>query len=156
MGFEGLIYDLKKGVGLVRVKAASELGKLKDKKAATALKEALADSNMGVRSNAAFALGELGSKEAVPQLIRLLNDPEERVRKSAAKALGMIGTSEAVAPLIQALNHDASLIVRKSAIRSLDQISGPQAIKAVERAASDPDIIIANMAKKALENHQKK
>ena len=80
MGFEDLIYDLQKGLGLVRVKAASELGKLKDKKAAAALREALKDPNMGVRSNAAFALGELGSKEAVPQLLALLNDPEDRVR----------------------------------------------------------------------------
>ena len=155
MGFEKLIDDLKKGVGLVRVKAASELGKLKDKKAATALREALGDSNMGVRSNAAFALGELGSKEAVPQLLGLLNDPEERVRKSAVKALGMIGSSQAVASLIHALNHDASLIVRKSAIRSLGQIGGPQAMQAVKRAALDPDITLADMAKKAMENHQK-
>ena len=110
---------------------------------------------MGVRSNAAFALGELGSKEAVPQLLALLNDPHERVRKSGAKALGMIGAREAVAPLIQALNHDTSLIVRKSAIRSLGQIGGPQAMQAVEAAASDPDIIIADMAKKAMEDHQK-
>jgi HEAT repeat protein len=78
MGYAELIDDLKKGIGLVRVKAASELGKLKDKKAEKALIEALSDPNMGVRSNAAFALGELGSQEAGPRLMALLKDPENR------------------------------------------------------------------------------
>jgi HEAT repeat protein len=66
----------------------------------------------------------------------------------------MIGASEAVDPLIQTLNHDASQIVRKSAIRSLGQIGGPRAMQAVERSASDPDIILAHMAKKAMEKRK--
>jgi HEAT repeat protein len=67
----------------------------------------------------------------------------------------MVGAHEAVAPLIQTLNHDTSQIVRKSAIRSLGQLGGPQALQAVERAASNPDIMLANMAQKALEKLKK-
>jgi HEAT repeat protein len=89
-------------------------------------------------------------------LIALLKDPEERVRKSAVKALGMIGANKAVDPLIQTLDHDASQIVRKSAIRSLGQIGGPQAMRAVERAASYQDVILATMAQKAMEKLKKR
>jgi HEAT repeat protein len=117
--------------------------------------EALADPNLGVRGNAAFALGELGSPEAVPHLVTALKDPEERVRKSAVKALGMIGESKAVTPLIHILESDASLIVRKSAIRSLGQIGGEQAMKAVERFTSNPNSILATMAKQAMEKLKK-
>ena len=91
MSLERLISDLKNGLGMVRVNAAAELGKLKDKGAEQALIEALGDGNMAVRNNAAFSLGELRSHDAVPRLIAMFSDPEERVRKSAVKALGMIG-----------------------------------------------------------------
>jgi HEAT repeat protein len=149
MSLEDLMSDLKKGLGMARVNAAVELGKLKDKRAETALIEALNDKNMAVRNNAAFALGELGSNAAVPHLIDLLRVPEERVRKSAVKALGMIDAREAIDPLIHLLDSDKSHIVKKSAIRSLGQIGGPKALRAVEPFRDNPDAILADMAKKA-------
>jgi len=60
MSLENLMGDLKNGIGMARVNAAAELGKLKDKRAEKALIEALKDKNMAVRNNAAFALGSLG------------------------------------------------------------------------------------------------
>ena len=156
MSLEELINDLKKGLGMARVNAAVELGKLKDKQAEKALIEALIDKSMAVRNNAAFALGELGSNAAVPHLIDLLRVPEERVRKSAVKALGMIGAREAIDPLIHLLDSDKSHIVKKSAIRSLGQIGGPKAIRAVEPFLVSQDAILADMAKKAVEKIPKK
>ncbi len=156
MDIETLLSDLKNGLGMARVNAAVELGKLKDKKAEKALIEALNDKNMAVRHNAAFALGELGSQTAVPRLMDLLAAPEERVRKSAVKALGMIGAREAIDPLIHLLDSDKSHIVKKSAIRSLGQIGGPKALRAVERFETSPDAILAVMAKRAIEMIKKK
>ena len=155
MKFEDLENDLKKGVGLVRVNAAIELGKLKAREAIPALLEALKDPNMALRNNAAFALGEIGAGEAVPHLIDLLHDPEERVRKSAVKALGMICAREAVAPLIQVLDTEISRVVRKSAIRSLGQIGDSTGLSAVEQFVSHPDPTLADAAKKAVERLRK-
>ena len=151
MDVDGLINDLKHGIGMVRVKAAAELGKLKDKKSEQTLIDALGDDNLATRNNAAFALGELGSKIAVPRLISLLHDPEERVRKSVVKALGMIGAYDAEAALLKTLATDESRIVRKSAIRSLGQIGGPKTIAVVKPYLSDPDPLLSDMAKKAVE-----
>lgn len=155
MQFEDLVNDLKKGIGLVRVNAAVELGKLKDKNAVPALLVALKDPNMALRNNAAFALGEIGAGEAVPHLIDLLRDPEERVRKSVIKAMGMIRAREAVAPLIQVLDIEISRVVRKSAIRSLGQIGDSTALSAVERFVSHPDPALADAAKKSVERLRK-
>jgi HEAT repeat protein len=151
MDVDGLIKDMKYGIGMVRVNAAAELGKLKDRKSEQALIDALSDENLAVRNNAAFALGELGSRTAVPRLIFLLHDPEERVRKSVVKALGMIGAHDAEASLIQILATDESRIIRKSAIRSLGQIGGPNTLPAVKPYLSDPDPLLSDMAKKAVE-----
>jgi HEAT repeat protein len=151
MTFEDLENDLKKGIGLVRVNAAIELGKLRERRAIPALIEALKDPNMALRNNAAFALGEIGDCEAAPHLIELLRDPEERVRKSAIKALGMICAKDAVAPLVQLLDIDNSRVIRKSAIRSLGQIGDPKAFGAVERFVSHSDPTLADAAKKAVE-----
>jgi len=151
MQFENLVNDLKKGIGLVRVNAATELGRLRERRAVPALIESLKDPNMALRSNAAFALGEIGASEAAPRLIDLLRDPEERVRKSVVKALGMIRAKEAVAPLIQVLDADNSRVIRKSALRSLGQIGDPKAFGAVERFISHADPTLADAAKKASE-----
>jgi HEAT repeats/HEAT repeat len=151
MSLDDLMIDLKKGLGMARVNAAVGLGKLKDKRAENALIEALQDKNMAVRNNAAFALGELGSRAAVPNLIDLLSVSEERVRKSAVKALGMIGAREAIDPLIRLLDSDTSRVVKKSAIRSLGQIGGPKALRAVEPFKAGTDAVLADMAKKAVE-----
>jgi len=155
MTFEDLENDLKKGIGLVRVNAAIELGKLKDRKAIPALLVALKDPNMALRNNAAFALGEIGAGEAVPHLIDLLRDPEERVRKSVVKAMGMIRARETVAPLIQVLETEISRVVRKSAIRSLGQIGDSAALSVVERFVSHPDPTLADAAKKSVERLRK-
>jgi len=151
MRFEALVKDLERGIGLVRVNAATELGKLREKRAVPALIGALKDPNMALRNNAAFALGEIGAREAAPRLIDLLRDPEERVRKNAIKALGMICAREAVAPLVQVLDAEISRVIRKSAIRSLGQIGDPKALRAVERFVSHSDPALADAAKKAVE-----
>lgn len=156
MKYEDLIHDLKKGLGMSRVNAAAELGRLRDKRAEQALIEALDDKNMAVRNNAAFALGELASHAAVPHLLGLLQVAEERVCKSAVKALGMIGAREAADPLVHLLESDTSQVVKKSVIRSLGQIGGPKALQAVEPFKDNPDAILADMAKKAVEMITKK
>ena len=138
MSFENLIKDLENGLGMVRVNAAAELGKLKDKGAEKILIEALGDEIMAVRNNAAYSLGELGSHDAVPRLI---------------KALGMIGSREAISPIIQLLAVDRSPIVKKSAIRSLGQIGGTKALQAIEPFTSSPDVILAAVAKQAIEKN---
>ncbi len=150
MEVQELIKDLKNGIGMVRVNAATALGKIGGPQAENALIAVLGDQNMAVRSNAAFALGEMDAKAAASALLRLLQDPEERVRKSAVKALGLIRTKEAVAPLSDLLATEASRVVRKSIIRSLGQIGGPDALRSVTPFTTHGDSLLAETAKTAL------
>jgi len=60
--------------------------------AVPALREALADSAVDVRSVTALALERIGevAKPAVPDLVKVLMDESPEVRRAAARALGMI------------------------------------------------------------------
>ena len=61
----------------------------------------------------------------------------------------MIGSKDAVGRLALAI-EDASYIVRKNAVRSLGQIGGAAAEKAIERAVSDSHQMVSKMAAEAL------
>jgi HEAT repeat protein len=87
------------------------------------------------RVNAAVGLGKLKDKRAEKALIE---------------------AREAIDPLIRLLDSDASRVVKKSAIRSLGQIGGPKALRAVEPFKASTDAVLADMAKKAVEMTTKK
>src|SRR4051812_6919397 len=74
----------------VRVQAALVLGKLRDKRAVPALKQALKDENESVRGVAATSLGLIGDKSAANALLEATNDASEFVRSQAKKALEQV------------------------------------------------------------------
>ena len=93
--FEHVLARLSAALGddpeaLVRTRAASTLGQLKDPRAVPALINALQDSHSSVRSQAIHALGEIGDATAIAALGRLLGATESTQaaeRSSAVLAL---------------------------------------------------------------------
>lgn len=81
---------LKAADGPNRPEAFLALGKLKDRRAETALIAGLADSDWRNRMNAAMALGPLGGPAAAAALRPVLEDPELVVREWAARSLEMV------------------------------------------------------------------
>jgi hypothetical protein len=70
-----------------RGKAAQALGDLRDKRAISALIQALKDKDAGVRESAVDALGTIGGEEVIRPLMDALKDEDEDVREAAAEAL---------------------------------------------------------------------
>jgi HEAT repeat protein len=120
-------YDTVRGalthdVWIARRNAAWTLGALEDRRAVSALIEALTDREAGVREQAAWALGALDDSAAVDALVRALQDADARVRHQAAWALGAIDDATAVDALVGALT-DAAANVRSQAAWALGAIS---------------------------------
>jgi len=107
--------------GTTRADAAFQLGKIKDKRAVSALIDALKDEDNDARGEAARALGYICDASAVPALIRVLKDEDRHVRKGAAEALGEIGDGRSVSALIESLK-DENVNVQWEAARALRNI----------------------------------
>src|SRR5438046_2043910 len=87
-----------------RREAAQQLGVLHDKAAASALIEALSDTDAYVRVLAVRALGYLHATEATPQLVHLLQaDPESEVRENVILTFPLLGATDVVPALAAAI-----------------------------------------------------
>lgn len=82
-----LIHD---GDARVRMKAALDLGKTRNRRVRVPLEKALRDPSPQVRAAAAAALRVLGDPRAIPALERLSEDPEVAVRSQVQAALGAL------------------------------------------------------------------
>ncbi|HEY5907844.1 MAG TPA: HEAT repeat domain-containing protein, partial [Vicinamibacteria bacterium] len=91
--------------------------------AASALGQALADSETPVRVGAAMALDNMGpaAAPAVAALAKALRDPSLEVRQWAARALGSIGPAaeSAVPALERAARHDGVLASAEESIHKI-------------------------------------
>lgn len=112
-----------------------------------------------IRWNAARTIGKMhaAAASAIPDLVSHLEDPADRLREHAAEALGDIGPEAAVAiePLVKTLG-DSYFKARRDAVRSLGQI-GPaarSAVPAIEKLKDDPEALVRDAAKTALERIQ--
>jgi HEAT repeat protein len=146
-----LLEQLQQGGAIARRRAAGALCDLPElrittgsAKAAipsdvlTALTNALADPDAGVRINAAQALAASGSARMVVPITRLLNDPNVEVRGEVAAILASIQGRDIVDRLHQLLvenNRD----LRKRIIKVLGEIGEPISLKPVSFFLDDPD-----------------
>jgi HEAT repeat protein len=112
----------------VRAAAAYALGAFREESAAPALRKALHDPDARVRRGAVRALSQLGQplSAAANDLTDLLQDPDALVRRDAAAALGAAGSRAAVRPLVKLAKGEGDGVVRRSALRSLVELVGPE------------------------------
>ncbi len=137
----------------VRLRAAEALGKFgpQAREALSALVAALDGPDL-VAAEAAKSLGKLGARAAAPALGGALGRSDVNVRREAARALAKLGrdAEPALQALIEALDRDGDRVVRQQAADALGRIGSPNAVPALQRAASDKDGILANKAREAL------
>ena len=129
--------DLRSPIAAVRLHAVRSLSKEAGEAAASALIEALGDSEASVRREAAKALGEIKNPNATPALIAALDDPDRNVRMYAAYALGEIKTPKAVARLLDALN-DPEWCVRDQSAWALREIGSESILEPLITSLQDP------------------
>jgi HEAT repeat protein len=122
----------------VREIACWFLGRLRRRRAAGALVEALADGPEPVRAAAAVALGELADASGAPALSRALrSDASPIVRQRAAGSLGQLAAPKCRPALVRALTEDVSAEVRGQAAEALGSY-GARAVAPLVRALEDP------------------
>lgn len=139
------------GEASVRAPAVSALGAIGDLRALPAVRAALADLDLGVRSAALHAFVGFGPEcaPALPDVVRILrSDPEPGLRATAALALGQWqqGAAPAVPALLRAL-ADPEPGVRSATASALFSLALADALPAATGAAllaalasSEPDV----------------
>lgn len=106
----------------LRWRAARALGVIGDTKAAAALREQAADSEMLVRAQAIFALGRLraADEDSLKTIVGHLSDPDAQVRRASIRALRMIDAPrKTVGPLIVKLLNDSEPTVAMRALSTI-------------------------------------
>jgi len=108
----------------------------------------LADDDKDVRLFAIDILAGIGSPSAEQALMATLEDRDASVAADAANALGEIHAVAAVDALIGALR--ANPWIRCAVARSLGQIGGPDAVRALVDLTTDEDSLVAFAAIESL------
>ncbi|WP_406315610.1 MerR family transcriptional regulator [Streptomyces sp. NBC_00118] len=142
---------LAKGLGspvaAVRKRAVQSLAVMSGDKAAAHLRDALTDSDVGVRGYAALALGTRGVSEAVPTLIDMI--VEGRNDTDAADALSKLASDTAMADqiaakLIDRLAHDTTEAPARGRLtQALADIPGTTVSRALMELSHDEDRAVA-------------
>ena len=132
--FAPLKYALHDGDDTIRFLAATQLGRMKDPRAASALMQSLSDRSVFVRERSIYALGEIGDKTSLTQVIRFAADSNSLIRSAVAVTLGKMGRSECLLPL-SILLQDSSLSVRSRAAKSFGDLGDLRALPILNKAA---------------------
>jgi HEAT repeat protein len=117
-----------------RQAAAVALGRIGDRRATSALIDALNDPELAVP--AAGALARIGDREAFEGLLALLGEPNPATRQSVIAALNSIGHPE-MASHISARLGDPDPLVRESAVRIAGYFGYPECFEQVLRSCHD-------------------
>lgn len=124
----------------VRVAAAMALGRVRNWRADTFLRQSLRDSVREVRFASALALGKTKTPEATDLLVSALAADEDWwVRFAAAVALGENRDPKSTAALARAADVEPEWQVRMQAVRSLGQQGSRDAAKALGKPLRDTD-----------------
>jgi HEAT repeat protein len=121
----------------IRGLAADRLGKIGDRKATPALRNALTDEHWFVRLHSAKALGRIGDDSAIEDLLIAFGDSHASVRRRVATALCRFNTEIVTQALVSALN-DSDEYVRERTVESLGIIKSPDTISAISEKVRDP------------------
>ena len=120
-----------------------------DDRVASALMDALDDSQADVRRSAVVALGRNRVERAVEPLAAVLSDADAGIRAEAARALGRIRREEAVPGLVGALN-DAEPEVAGQAAIALGRIRSETAAPGLSAALDHDDDDVREQIVRAL------
>jgi HEAT repeat protein len=150
--FEKALRDLLEAEMDIKRLAVSELGKLGNKHAGPALKEALAINDQELQAEIINALIQIADADVLSICKRHINHPFAGVRTACVRGLYKVGQAAAAPLLIEALK-DENMEVRNSAAMFLGWIESQEAIPSLlQVAAADSDPRVRKSAIQALEN----
>lgn len=108
----------------MRARSAVALGRIGDKRALLALKEALNTSDSQQKVSVADALATLAGVEATDELIPLLKDPDPSVVKVTVLRLAEVGNASAIAALENFRTGSTEDFFREQAEVAISEIRG--------------------------------
>lgn len=150
--FEKALRDLLESEMDIKRLAVSELGKLGNRHAGPALKEALAINDQELQAEIINALIQIEDTEVLSICQSYLKHPYAGVRTACVRGLYKVGQAAAAPLLIEALK-DENREVRNSAAMFLGWIESQEAIPSLlQVAAADNDLRVRKSAIQALEN----
>lgn len=123
----------------VRAAAARALARIKPPKAVTALRKALDDSYVPMRIGAMSALVAIGDDDSAPLIAKQLGHETPRVRRYALRSLRQLGNPVVKDQVAKILKDDPEAVVRATAVTTLADLAGEEAIPILENYAADPD-----------------
>jgi len=123
-----LLEALRSQNWIVRMHAATALGRIQDPGSISSLVPLLQDKVKAVREEASSTLAAIGNS-AIPALVESLAHQDWLVRLHAVEALGKTTSSDAVAPLLATAFNDTDSAVREDAVRALGTIGDSQAVE---------------------------
>jgi HEAT repeat protein len=137
---------------IVRQSGVRALERLNTQGPQAELATAIADDAVEVRMAALGAAVHINVFSGVDAVVGRLSDSSADVRARAADVLGTLRASDSVVGLIALSRPDqeADPRVRTAAVAALCRIGDPAAHDAVAEAESDPDPLVASMARVAL------
>jgi vesicle coat complex subunit len=145
-----MLEALKSDDDHVRQGAVWALGCIRGKEAADAVKTALKDEHVAVRSAAAWSAGNLATPSLLQPLVDALQqDPEVTVRAMAAEQLKEFGGETVIAALINALS-DKAPEVRGYAATSLAALGAEEAVPAIKGLEKDTNAVVREAVEYAL------
>jgi twitching motility protein PilT len=134
---------------VVRRYAVDVLMRLKDPKGLGALvRTAMGDTDWWVRERAVEAIALLNDQRAVPYIVEIMNKTEE-LRICCLEALGQLNARSA-APAVLGLLGSMDLDIRRTALRCLSIIGGPEHGQYVQTVLNDDDHRVRTQARDLL------
>lgn len=150
-GTEQNMRELKSANIMVRNRAIYNVGKRKDKTAATLLVKFLRnDQPTETKLCAIKALGNIGEGDSIDALVGVLEEADSDMRVAAVEALGKIKNPRGVPPLVSVLEDDEEEGIKLTAIWALGNIRDKSAIPALTELLHDPDEYVRYNAAQSL------
>lgn len=135
-----------------RLRTVREIARQPDAAASDALIQVLLeDEDPVIRGTATIGLGRVGGTQAIEALISALADEESSVRTRVVQALGKIGDERAVGAIGEVLKDDPDPRIRRAAVRALGRQPSEEALRALEEATADSDVLVRKTAVLILE-----
>ena len=145
-----LVRAIRDAHPLVRRAAAWALGRVRDPRAVSALREAAGDRDAAVRAAAVEALGEREDEAVLPTLLERVHDKDAFVRRQAARALGRLRAQAATTPLIARVTREKDPEVKRAIAWALGEIGDPQAVEPLRALSRSSDPYLSATAREAL------
>lgn len=139
----------------VRFKALNSLGANPTPEVTVIVRSATADPDPSIRAEALSLLQNRACADLRQILLANAGDPAPLVRKQVAYGLERDPTPDLLPTLEKFSEDEANMNIRRSALRSLEQLPGIEAEALIVRMLRDPAKLIAKAAEKALKQRAK-